>query len=1175
MLEIRNICKTYRAKSGVEVRALDNVSLTFPDHGMVFLLGKSGSGKSTLLNVVGGLDTFDSGELVIRDRSSRTFRRSDFDSYRNTFIGFIFQEYNILDDFSVGANIGLALELQGKRATSEEINRILEEVDLAGFGNRKPNELSGGQKQRIAIARALIKDPQIIMADEPTGALDSTTGEQVLETLKKLSERKLVIVVSHDRDFAETYADRIIELADGCVISDTSITEGAVSGETAASDAVPVPDRGMHIVSDTQIAIADGYVLTEADLAAINDYLASHKNDVTIVRHATTVATEAVKRSVGRVHAPTGKVETKSYSAQDAKFIRSRLPMKKAAKMGLSSIKSKPIRLMFTILLSLVAFTLFGYSATAIFYNKTDAARSSLRDMNENSVVLSLRLKEINNTYNELGELDYSDVSFYNSDAFNDKDIENLEAATGMKFFPVYNGGSDTYSNISLWEYVADDTKFVNPMSGNVFSPNATGVTEMTTEDLATLGFTLLEDIPGSRMPSSPGEIAIPYYLYQMFVVGGFKDAAEKKYTSPVGQTLQMKFSPKEVDLKIVGVIDTGFDFSKYPALLWDAAGSSEYRSKDILDMRRALEEEVANSFHTMLMGASGTLELMPKLSSGGTYKEWGTYLNSNLNVGTYRMMGDKEELMTWYINRAVGKEQASAFNIVWADANKQTAFMNNEDYVISAEYFYQAFQSDYLWRLTPIPNATLKQHLKDSGYSIEQPISLYDHIMQKAYIYNEELGHDEEFYQFAHWMGIDNTTYESVVTEVFNEIYGLNLTFSEYKGLFSKWTPFLNDITTDSTFDMYRLYLWKEMYNNYEDLSATLMNDPDFYSFVMDCYRLDRNQYRSLNMLLLDMQTSGQITADAKRAVVSDLAARYLHQKWNEGDKDAELVLFGYNVNTEYNKYITEHFRTLTEEQRSYIFTQTRYSNNGNGSTTETTHVITGIYFPNSSDSQENGFVLSPYYNEQAKREQIENNGGYRYETIAGTHERGKYAMAIAAKPTDANAINALVDMHYSEDGEFVFRIESGVMDTLDMVNEIIVILDKVFLGVGVFFALFASLMMFNFISVSITNKKREIGILRALGARSRDVFLIFFTEAFFVAIINFILSVIFSFAGVFAINLIIRNELGFNLTLFSFDLRQIVLLFAVSVVVAFVSSFLPTNGIARKTPIDAMRDR
>ena len=232
MLELKNISKTYKPKKGVPVRALKDISLSFEDSGMVFLLGKSGSGKSTLLNLIGGLDLADSGEIVIDGKSSKEFKQSDYDSYRNTYVGFIFQEYNILDEFTVGENISLALELQSQKSNRQRLEEVLKEVDLEGYADRKPNELSGGQKQRVAIARAIIKDPRIIMADEPTGALDSETGKAIFDTLKRLSQDRLVIVVSHDREFAEQYGDRIIELADGEVISDSAEVSDREKNET-------------------------------------------------------------------------------------------------------------------------------------------------------------------------------------------------------------------------------------------------------------------------------------------------------------------------------------------------------------------------------------------------------------------------------------------------------------------------------------------------------------------------------------------------------------------------------------------------------------------------------------------------------------------------------------------------------------------------------------------------------------------------------------------------------------------------------------------------------------------------------------------------------------------------------------------------------------------------------
>lgn len=258
MLSVKNLVKIYKTKGGVEVRALDGVSIDFPETGMVFLLGRSGSGKSTLLNVTGGLDAPSDGEIIVKGASSKNFSASDFDSYRNTYIGFVFQEYNLLNEFSVEQNIAIALQLQNKPNDKDAVDKILESVDLKGLGKRKPNTLSGGQRQRVAIARALIKDPEIIMADEPTGALDDATGKQIFETLKKLSESRLVIVVSHDREFAEEYADRIIELVDGKVISDLTKTEES-SREI----------DNVNVVDENTITVQDWEKVTESDIKKI------------------------------------------------------------------------------------------------------------------------------------------------------------------------------------------------------------------------------------------------------------------------------------------------------------------------------------------------------------------------------------------------------------------------------------------------------------------------------------------------------------------------------------------------------------------------------------------------------------------------------------------------------------------------------------------------------------------------------------------------------------------------------------------------------------------------------------------------------------------------------------------------------------------------------------------
>ena len=222
MLELKHIAKTYKTAKGVKTEALKDINLRFPQRGMVFVLGKSGSGKSTLLNIIGGLDQADAGEIIINGKSSADFKQSDYDSYRNTYVGFIFQEFNLMEEYTIEKNIAMALQLQQKEASHADIEEMLKRLGLSGYAARYPNELSGGQKQRVAIARALIKEPEILMADEPTGALDSATGKEIFDTLKELSREKLVIVVSHDRESAQAYADRIIEFKDGVVEADSA-----------------------------------------------------------------------------------------------------------------------------------------------------------------------------------------------------------------------------------------------------------------------------------------------------------------------------------------------------------------------------------------------------------------------------------------------------------------------------------------------------------------------------------------------------------------------------------------------------------------------------------------------------------------------------------------------------------------------------------------------------------------------------------------------------------------------------------------------------------------------------------------------------------------------------------------------------------------------------------------
>ncbi len=527
------------------VKALDDISLKFPKTGMVFILGKSGSGKSTLLNVLGGLDSFDSGEFYVKGTPVHNFKQNKFDSYRNTYVGFIFQEYNILDEFTVGQNIALAMQLQNQKPTSETINKILADVDLDGLGDRKPNELSGGQKQRVAIARALIKNPQIIMADEPTGALDSKTGIQIFDVLKNLSKDRLVIIVSHDREFSEKYADRIIEIKDGQVLSDVSCASGK---------RVPVQENVIYHANE--ITVKKNYVLTQKDLKEINEYLKHQKANLTIKSGKADGYKGAGK---GRF---TKTDESKIVTDKSGfTLIKSKLPLGRAFKMGTSGLKHKKFKLVMTIFLSLISFSLLGMSISIALATPQSATQNALYDSYINFASFSKQF------------YDKKDRSIWNDDYadFKPADLEIIKKETGFSVIPVNVGWYSLSSEDINYDELSNHEAFASSISGYVLTK------DLTTE------LTYVPSNPAGHNPRDNTEIAIPDYLAWSYVKYGIGTlAGMEKTTELVGETIHIFVPSGTSDYKVTGIIDTGFNFNDGRYAAARRITNSEERSAEV-----------------------------------------------------------------------------------------------------------------------------------------------------------------------------------------------------------------------------------------------------------------------------------------------------------------------------------------------------------------------------------------------------------------------------------------------------------------------------------------------------------------------------------------------------------------------------------------------------------------
>ena len=910
MLEIRDLTKIYHPKKGVPIYALNKVSLTLPDTGMVFILGKSGSGKSTLLNVLGGLDSYDRGEFYINGQSTDLFKQSHYDSYRNTYIGFIFQEYNILKELTVAQNIALAIELQGRKATSEEISSILTEVDLMGLATRLPNELSGGQLQRVAIARALVKNPQIIMADEPTGALDSNTSRQIFELLKRLSSKRLVLIVSHDREYSEQYADRIVELADGVIISDV---------EKQISDTI-VEEKPVTF-TDAAITIQPGYQLTPEDVIIINQYLSGIQNETII---------EKAKPNGGYQFVNTDQAKLQQHDNQNGfRLIKSRLSVKNAFTIGKGSLKYKRFKLIMTILLSVVAFTLFGLADTFASFNKEKTIINSIIDSKiDYAALYKENVKTINN-----------DFYVYSVNA-TQNDIDKISKKYNINFKGVVVP-SDTDIDTSYYGPLDENDEETRFRLNHLYTHSISGFVEITNQDLQDYGYHLT-----GNLPSSENEIVLTNYLADAFLITGYYDGTKNNKLQNANELIGRSIKINQTSYTISGLIDTHFNYEKFEPIMYGYDESDVAKTILAFALESELQSLQRNSLNTAAFIKEGCIEAFQSQDLYSFYKQKGSvYLvNTEGTDSEYDYMHDT------YVYGGVIEHNKVA--ITWLDGEKSE--LTGNEVVISKCVFKALIEVDNTYDFT---NTTqIKQDLQNAN------------IQRVIYDY---LNGEREFHDI--------------------NVVGI-----------------CEDIPTE-----------------------------DEYSYIPPYIIISHQLYEEINLQPID------------------------------------------------------------------------------------------AYYD---------FIVGPM-------------------------------------PSSRATIKQLVQDSYQNVDHY--RLTNIVCEEIEYIDDILEVLSKVFLWIGVFFAIFACLMLANFINNSIHYKKQEIGILRAIGARSIDVFKIFYAESFIIAAINYVVSIIAIIITVICINYSFRSNMNLMISVLRFGIRQIIIVLLITMFTAFIATFIPIFRIAKKKPIDAIRNR
>ncbi|MBQ3221577.1 MAG: ATP-binding cassette domain-containing protein [Clostridia bacterium] len=944
MLELRNVRKTYRTKAG-EVHALDGISLTFPETGLVFISGKSGCGKTTLLNVIGGLDGIDEGEIFVQDKAFSTFSAKDYDSYRNTCVGFVFQEYNLLAEYSVEYNVKIAMELQGRDTDERALEALLREVDIEHLRNRKPSELSGGQRQRVAIARALVKDPRIIMADEPTGALDSETGAQVLDALKKLSKNRLVIVVSHDREFAEKYADRIVHLVDGRVVDDISFAERELQTNL--------------FERENSLVVKEGADLSEEEKNALAKAVRERKK------------IEFTEKICYRDKRATGAVERDTQTPLTLK--ESKMKLRSSVQLGVKSLVVKPVRLAITVLISALAFAVFGLFDTIATFSTEKILQNTLEEKRSTVVTTADYI------------IDYEDEDRY-SLKVSQATVDRLQEQTGGAVKGIFDFRDNTAGSLTHSQTILELTESSAVIGKAYYSNAISGFIQFDGEkelekdgSFKDFNYKLIAGVypqllyeNSKLVEESLYEVAISSYLADSiiyFLEGGTLDDKEIRQTTDLlGKTVSIG----QDTYKIVGIIDCGEIPEKYDEIKTSTPYNLHINS--LLD-------------------------------------DYSSYINSSARKCFFVGEGFREE----YNRLNESAEIFYAGNVDWSITPDGYAGRREvTDYV----YDSREYGGDNILLFSGEYPADGKVALKDDEVLI--------HHSNLQNLFADQITHI-----------IDDTTRQNVVTL----LYGLK----------------------DGTKDENREAMQK----------------------ILQGLRLE----------------------------ISSVSATIKHKSTKSGEK--------------------------TEKQVR----------------------IVGAYFG----------VDSNRYN-VASRYRLMMNGAMM-ETFGIYTEQAEYGKILFSEKSVRNGADKIVEYLTSEEGLALRWYDNSVLTVIKDNETMIRQAADLFLYAALALAVFSVFMLYNYISTSINNKRRSVGVLRGLGAGGKDIFLAFLSESLIIGVINGILAAIFSAVGCTLVNSYIMNTMNISVAFALFGIRQVLIITAISLLVSVLSSALPIVKISKKKPVDLIR--
>ena len=1081
MLSVKDLDKHYRSKSGEDFHALKGLNIDFPTKGFVFIIGKSGSGKSTLLNVLGGLDRYDSGEIFIKGKSSKTFQSKDWDSYRNTYLGFVFQDFNIIDSYTIGANIALALQLQGVNASeaNERTVEILKSVEASELIDRKPNELSGGQKQRIAIARALVKNPEIIIADEPTGNLDSETSAIIMTILKRLAEERLVIMVTHDLDYANDYGDRVIEMKDGSIVKDYSIA-------SKTKESVQV-FKSEQSDSETAIKLPKGTSLTQETLDVINQLIRNHSSENVYLTISTdpALAGKVNKKALSKTKAGATSVAVElDYNIKGTfHLIKSKLPFHNSFFMALNSIWRNKFKLTFVVVLFIAAIALFGFSRTVTRFDFPMASSLSYLESETEQVMLTKQVEVLQ----PWGETETVSTIFLKSET------NDLESKTDLPFGYTY----DFSKPIQLG--TTQSTTLVR-------AKQLRGVLEV--DSLRSMNLNLAI----GRFPVANDEVMITDYVAEQL-----KTTSIQAYLDS-NPTLELPFKT----VKVVGIIET--DYQDY--LFLNGLNDSELLAEqaDVLSFRNS----DAILYSRVIAGP-----------------------------GFYAAYDDNIEVMMsyYYLNAYIeARDNDNEFPYEYIGES----FVNPSHGIMQTEY--AAFFSGY-------------DQIPENGVMID--LNAYANLLLSL----GRIGNTSTL-NYLYERGSLSSKISRLESAGFGAL-PLSTTFNNR--INNSWDEESENIIVGVIdFDGYRQdVIFPEL-----ALEALIENDIDFIDRSLFERYVFASYYEYLEALARIYFPSAQSFDRFMATGTREVFEYYEYLRGGLFDANIQFIgderFFGYSLYLR-DLMVDANLSDLTYEQ--YIQT-----NEGN----EFDYIVAlrtiltrnNIPFLNEEAFSERYFRFGQNYNDYLgqlfQQNQLSSTSIYSELFGIAVLSTSVYEQI---NPYTADKVHALVvQLSDDIDENYLFFTDAQLLgvshstpsgELLQVFEEFTSEADSIFGYVSLGVAGFAGLLLFLNISSSILAKKKEIGTLRAMGARGNDVASIFVNEALLLGLISVVLAIIGIIIATLQLNGFLSNQLGQTLAIFNISpiiMGEMILL---TIGIVLVASFLPVKRVSSMKPIDAIKNK